>query len=65
MRTHWYRPYNSGRRKRAYQYTAFVLWEGINTADHTTSVWKTVSVHFSQPLTERSWGTKATEALSS
>jgi hypothetical protein len=22
--------YNSGRRKRAYQYTAFVLWEGIN-----------------------------------
>jgi hypothetical protein len=22
--------YNSGRRKRAYQYAAFVLWEGIN-----------------------------------
>jgi hypothetical protein len=22
--------YNSGRRKRAYQYAAFILWEGIN-----------------------------------
>ncbi len=46
--------YNSGRRKRAYQYTAFILWEGINyRKPHYTHVWKVVFVLFPLPSTAR------------
>jgi hypothetical protein len=57
--------YNSGRRKRAYQYAAFVLWEGINhRRPHYKCVENGVRALYSQPLTARSWGTKASEASS-
>jgi hypothetical protein len=55
---------NSGRRKQAYQYTAFMLWEGINyRRPHYTCVWKEVFVLYSLPLTARSWGTRTNEAF--
>jgi hypothetical protein len=39
--------YNSRRRKRAYQYAAFVLWEGINySRPHYTCVKKAVCLLF-------------------
>jgi hypothetical protein len=51
--------YNSGRRKRAYQYAAFVLWEGINhRRPHYTCVKNGVRAFF-PPLDGKIMGYKS------